>query len=249
MKRFFDPSKEVLTPVQLVCSITKRPYDDLILPERAIILFSQGDLGRILAHIEHSRMDAWYPFRTIYKTKGKGTIFTKSVIGGPNIAAIVEEFSCFGVKEFIMWGYCGGINRNLKFGDVILTRGAIREDGVSYHYLEDSEREIVYSSWVDKWQGPAYEAGFLDGIVWSSDAIYRETEKKIIKYSKEGILAVEMEVSSFYSVCSYRGLKGIAFLVVSDIFTEEKWIPGFHEERFKKGIKKIMEFILKKGIV
>lgn len=245
MRRFFDNSKELIKPFELVKTITKRPYEDLVLPKRAIIAFNNVDLRRILAELEHTLLVGWSPFRTIYKIKDKETIITKSPIGGPNIAAVVEEFSSFGVKEFILWGYCGGIKKGLKFGDTILAQGALREDGVSYHYVEDNEDDIVYSNWLDKWQGLAKDAGFLEGNVWSCDAIYRETTQKVMKYGSEGILAVEMEVASFYSVCKFRAVKGIAFLVVSDILTAEKWSAGFYNKQFKKGAKKLMDFLLR----
>jgi len=247
LKSFFDPSKGVLKPSELVCSITKRSYHDLVLPKRAIIVFAQNDLRHLLTLFEHNLKEAWSPFRAIYEIKK--TILTKSGVGGPNIATIVEEFSDFGVNEFILWGYCGGIKDGLNIGDIILALGALREDGVSYHYIKDNKSNIVYSQWVDKWEIPAKQAGFLKGVVWSCDAIYRETEQKIIKYSQEGMLAVEMEVASFYSVCNYRKVKGIAFLVISDFLTDKKWIPGFHKEQLKKGAKKLLKFIAEKAII
>ncbi|HOP86337.1 MAG TPA: nucleoside phosphorylase [Syntrophorhabdaceae bacterium] len=247
MKNFFDSSKGVLKPIELVCSITKRSYHELGLPKRTIIVFSKNDLRRLLTLFEHKLKDTWAPFRTIYEIKE--TILTKSGIGGPNIATIVEEFSDFGVREFILWGYCGGIKDRLKIGDIVLALGALREDGVSYHYIEDNSSHIVYSPWVDEWRMHAKQAGFLEGVVWSCDAIYRETEQKITKYRKEGVLAVEMEVASFYSVCNYKKVKGIAFLVVSDILTIKKWVPGFHKEQFKKGSKKLLKFITEKAII
>jgi len=249
LKSFVDPSKGILRPSELVSSITKRPFDDLLLKKRAIIVFNQNDLRRMLSQFEHNIKDAWSSYRTIYEIKEKETILTKSPVGGPNIAAIVEEFSDFGVREFILWGYCGGIKKDLTFGDIILATGALREDGTSYHYIEDDGTSIVYSNWVDKWAVDGKRAGFLEGIVWSCDAIYRETEQKIKKYSKEGILAVEMEVASFYSVCNFKNVNGIAFLVISDILTVNKWNPGFFEEQFKKGAKKLFKFITEKAII
>jgi len=88
----------------------------------------------------------------------------------------------------------------------------------------------------------------LDGIIWSCDAIYRETEKKIEGYNRKGILAVEMEVASFYSVCKYRGVKAIAFVVVSDLLINGIWKGGFHDGSFKRGAKRLFDFIIEKVI-
>ncbi|HOJ70724.1 MAG TPA: hypothetical protein PLR38_02675 [Syntrophorhabdaceae bacterium] len=248
MKRFFDCSRPVLTPRDLVTTFTKRTYEDLTLPKRALIVFDSGDLRRLLGRLRHSPIHAWSGFRAIYRIDGKDTILTRSYFGGPNIAALVEELACFGVEEFIVWGYCGAINEGLELGDVIAVRGALREDGVSFHYIDDSGGDIVYTDWIDYWDGYTKEYNLLDGIIWSCDAIYRETEKKIEGYNRKGILAVEMEVASFYSVCKYRGVKAIAFVVVSDLLINGIWKGGFHDGSFKRGAKRLFDFIIEKVI-
>ncbi|MCX8111384.1 MAG: hypothetical protein N3D15_09080 [Syntrophorhabdaceae bacterium] len=248
MKRFFDNSPVILNPHDLVTTFTKKTGDELTLPKRSLIVFNPGDLRHILGRLKHSLVDAWSGFRSIYRIEGKDTVVVRSGFGGPNIAGLVEELACFGVEEFFIWGYCGGIKEGLSFGDVIGAKGALREDGVSYHYLDTDTDDTIYTDWIDCWHDYINEYNFLDGIVWSCDAIYRETEKKIKRYSRKGILAVEMEVASFYSVCSYRDVKGMAFLVVSDLFLNGKWNPGFHEEPFKKGVKRLSDFIIENVI-
>lgn len=244
MKRFFDPSSVVLNPCDLVTTFTKKTIRELALPKRAVIVFNTGDLRHITGRFKHSLVDAWSGFRTIYRIEGKDTVVTRSAFGGPNIAAMVEELACFGVEEFCLWGYCGGIKEGLKFGDVIAVEGALREDGVSYHYLDKGEADIVYTDWIDYWNSQIKDHNFLKGIIWSCDALYRETEKKIKKYSRKGVLAVEMEVASFYSVCRYRGVKGIAFLVVSDLLYGGRWKGGFHTKALQQGVQKLSKFIL-----
>jgi purine-nucleoside phosphorylase len=64
-----------------------------------------------------------------------------------------------------------------------------------------------------------------------------------------GIHAVEMEVASFYAVCKAKKLKGVAFLVVSDLFRQNKWKPGFSELSFKEGIRRLREFFLEQVIL
>jgi len=248
LKSFYDPSPCILNPCELVTTFTKKTQEDLKLPKRAVIVFSVGDLRHLLGRLKHNIVHAWSGFRSIYKIEGKETIVTKSAFGGPNIAALVEELACFGVEEIFVWGYCGGIKDGLNLGDIIAVEGALREDGVSYHYLGDNEDDIVWTTWLGYLDNELKGYDFIKGIIWSCDAIYRETEEKINSYRKRGIQAVEMEVASFYSVCRYRDIKGIAFVVVSDLLTDKKWIGGFHDESFKKGAKRLLEFIIEKVI-
>jgi len=161
----------------------------------------------------------------------------------------MEELSAFGVREFILWGYCGGMGPDRAVGDVCLARRALREEGISYHYLED-EDDMVSSRWADDWAPAAAEAGFPVIDIWTTDAIYRETENKIEACVGRDISAVEMEVASFYAVARAKDLKAVAFLVVSDLFTNNgTWASGFHTRTFSEGVKKLARFINEKAIV
>jgi uridine phosphorylase len=267
LKQFLDVSPSLLNPADLVTTFTKKRLEELALPPRAIITFNSGDSKRLLDKKKHRLIDAWTPFRWIYAVDGSDTVITKSYFGGPNVAALVEELSAFGVSEFIIWGYCGGIGNAIGVGDIIAAKGALREDGTSYHYLDDtlnnppsppfdkggmggfSSCDFVYTDWLTYWDSEARDRGFQEGLIWSCDAIYRETRDKILKYRKLGISAVEMEVASFYAVCKFKRLQGIAFLVVSDSLKDDRWTPGFHSKPFREGVKKLAEFMADKVIV
>lgn len=247
MKRFFDPSPLLLTPADIVSTFTGKKREELSLPERVIITFNTGDLKSILNKSKGNLIGAWSHFRPIYRIEKSNTVIIRSYLGGPNIAATVEELSAFGVKEFVLWGYCGGIDSSLEIGNVILVRGALREDGISYHYLKDREA-FVYSDWVGAWKHCVKEWGFFEGTVWSCDALYRETQSKIKRYRKMGISAVEMEVASFYAVCKYKEVMGIAFLIISDIFRDRGWEGGFFTKPFKEGVRRLSDFMLKEVV-
>ncbi|MEN6616449.1 MAG: nucleoside phosphorylase [Syntrophorhabdus sp.] len=248
MKRFFDPSEPVLTARDLVRAFTKKTDNDLALPERAIIVFNDADLRRLTDTRESAAIPAWLPFRVIHGLTGTRTVAVRSFFGGPNIAALVEELAAFGVRECILWGYCGSITREHGIGDICIAKRAFREEGISHHYLE-SENYFVSSVWVDAWVDRAGSSNFSPVDVWTTDAIYRETRGKIAEFARQGMAAVEMETASFYAVCNAKGLKSISFLVVSDLLMDEKWIHGFHTRQFKEGIKKLSRFITEHAIL
>lgn len=247
VKRFFDPSPAILTPGSLVGSFTRKTEHELALPERAIITFSNGDLRRLTEREDASAVAAWRPFRAIYPLSAS-TVAVNSSFGGPSIAALAEELSSFGVREFILWGYCGGISGSSRIGDLYVALRALREDGISYHYIEDDE-EFVSSDWAEEWSSLAGHEGFQGVDVWSTDAIYRETQRKIADYSGRGIAAVEMETASLYAVCRAKGLKAAAFLIVSDLVSTGTWQAGFHTRPFKEGVKRMASFMTQKAIL
>lgn len=55
-------------------------------------------------------------------------------IGGPSTAIAIEELVACGAKTIIRVGTCGGIDLNVKTGDLIIPQAAIRMDGTSKEY-------------------------------------------------------------------------------------------------------------------
>ncbi len=247
VKSFFDPSRAILDARSLVGTFTGKTASELALPERAIITFSNGDIRRLIERKVAPAVSAWQPFRAIYSLSAS-TIVSKSLFGGPNIAQLVEEFSSFGTREFILWGYCGDISGVGRIGDLYIAGRALREDGISYHYLE-SDEEFASSDWVKEWFESAEREGFQNVDVWSTDAIYRETGQKITDYARRGIAAVEMETASLYAVCQSKGLKAASFMVVSDLLGKGTWQAGFHTRLFKEGVNRMARFLTEHAIL
>ncbi len=247
MKRFFDRSAVIVTPADLVVTFTRQDSRALELPPRAIISFDRGDAARLLREVEAEVVGAWRPFRTIYRLAPGNVVLANCPFGGPNVAALMEEFTAFGVREFVLWGYCGTIGRELDVGDVLAVTGALREDGLSHHYV-DTDEEMIFTPWFDAWKDAIGRHEFQTGPVWSTDAIYRETVGKVDAHQARGIVAVEMEVASCYAVAAHLGVNAIAFLVVSDSLRKGRWEAGFHGSPLKVGVKRMIAFLLAEAI-
>ena len=59
---------------------------------------------------------------------------TSSGIGGPSTAIAMEELSLCGVDTFVRVGTCGGIQPEVKSGDLVIATGAVRMEGTSREY-------------------------------------------------------------------------------------------------------------------
>ncbi|EQD49286.1 Uridine phosphorylase [mine drainage metagenome] len=68
-------------------------------------------------------------------------------IGGPSTAIAVEELAQLGVKNFIRVGTTGSIQKNIEFGDIVISLAAVRLDGASTHYAP-IEYPAVASLWL-----------------------------------------------------------------------------------------------------
>jgi uridine phosphorylase len=248
LRSLFDPSSPALKAPDIVLAITGKKPEELQLPRRAIITFNIGDAKIFLGIKNQKPIKGWTPFRNLFLINDSETIVTRCYFGGPNIAALVEELSAFGVREFILWGYCGGISDDIEIGDLLIAEGALRQDGVSYHYLDNTD-DYVFTDWFPKWHEKAALSGIRPAVIWSCDAIYRETKNKISSFKKMGIHGVEMETASFYAVCKAKKLRGITFLVVSDCFKQHKWKPGFFDEAFREGARKMGNFLMNEALL
>ena len=59
---------------------------------------------------------------------------TSTGIGGPSASIAMEELVMSGADTFIRIGTCGGMQLEVKSGDVVIANGAIRMEGTSREY-------------------------------------------------------------------------------------------------------------------
>ncbi len=69
---------------------------------------------------------------------------------------------------------------------------------------------------------------YIKGLVWTTDAIFRETKDKVALRKAEGAKIVEMEQAGCIAVAKFRGFDYGALIyggddVSSDIWDDRKW--------------------------
>ena len=135
----------------------------------------------------------------------------------------------------------------MDIGDIILPAQAFIDEGTSGHY--GPAREVARCP-----QGnlPTRLITALEqsgrscqrGTVWTTDAIYRETEQQVRRFQEKGALAVEMEVSALFSAAQFRRVEIGCVLVTSDRLHDLAWQPGFRDRRFREGRESAVAAIL-----
>lgn len=86
------------------------------------------------------------------------------------------------------------------------------------------------------------------GKTVTTDAVYRETLIKELKWRTAGVLAVDMEVSALFTVAKYYHIPAVTLLVVSDtheLVDNGNWHWGGQklDENRPAILKKYVEFI------
>ena len=181
------------------------------MPEHCVICFFKEVLEKVVADfnakmlVENRWEDGAHPVYEI-EHNGKRLAFYHPGIGASLSAAILEEVIAFGCKKFIACGGSGVLATEIAVGNLIVVSGAVRDEGVSYHYLAP-DREVMANTRamnalievLDK-RGVPYHTG----KTWTTDAPYRETPNKIAKRKEEGCLTVEMECAGMMAVAQFR---------------------------------------------
>lgn len=153
--------------------------------------------------------------------------------GAPYASIEVEERAALGVKEFVIVGLAGSLQRGLPAGSMVVCTKALRDEGTSHHYRKTApfaqpDRQLTSSLKVS-----LQRAGvpYVQGPSWTTDAPYRETVPEIRRYRRAGILTVEMEAAAVFTVARALGRSAAALFVISDHLDETGWDPRFHDTR------------------
>lgn len=201
-------------------------------PKSVIIVYD----NRIMDYVEKNysldkRRAFCGDFWLLKDTKNEIAVYGNWGIGASLIATRLEELIQFGIKNIISIGEAGGIANDLNIGDVVLCNKALRDDGVSFHYLKPARFVSASKKLLDKAirESKRMKLDARIGPTWTLDTIYRQTEVEIKRFKKGGILNIDMESAAIYAVAQYRKVDALAILTVSDSFKNLVWEPKFHE--------------------
>ena len=172
----------------------------------------------------------------VYKVNYKGKEFAvmQAAVGAPYCVSIFEEVIAMGVKNILMFGSCGTLI-DLEHTSIIIPTHALREEGTSYHYLPASDEIQLQPKYVDRLIEfcAKNKVHYAVGKTWTTDAIFRETRKKVKDRVKQGCVSVEMECASMAALCKFRNVNFSEFFYVTDSLAEEEYDIGILRNKKK----------------
>ena len=194
-----------------------------------------GDPGRcekIAALFDNAHFVAQNREYTIYT----GTLLGEKVsvcstgIGGPSASIAMEELHNIGADTFIRVGTCGGIDLDVRSGDVVVATGAIRFEHTSREYAPIEYPAVanfeVTTALVEA--SRALGKRTQVGVVQCKDAFYGQHSPARMPVSYEllnkweawkrlGVKASEMESAALFIVGSVRRVRtGSVMLVIAN---------------------------------
>jgi len=146
-------------------------------------------------------------------------------VGGPLAAGLLDEMIALGVKNFIVCGGCGVLDKEIAAGHPVILTSAVRDEGTSYHYLPPARSVDAGPRATAALQRVLQRSGleFRTGISWTTDAIYRETIGRRALRLSEGCSVVEMEAAAFFAVAEFRGVELGQLVYGGDLVVPEGW--------------------------
>ena len=162
-------------------------------------------------------------------------------IGGPSAAIAMEELVNLGVHTFVRVGTCGGIERKVQSGDVVVATGAVRMEGTSREYAPIEWPAVPDYQVVNALVQGCKNLGksWHTGVVQCKDSFYgqhsparmpvaQELEAKWEAWKRLGVLASEMESAALFAVAAARRVRcGSVFHV---IWNQEREAAGLDQK-------------------
>ena len=202
------------------------------MPKTCVSFFSKSLMKHIvenyaatqIAKIENST--ATFP---VYKININGTdlaIF-QSAVGAPACVSNYEELISMGIKNFLLVGCCGCLDKNIEEYSIIIPTSAIRDEGTSYHYAPKYDETKINSKVVEIIENTLNDLrlNYKKGKTWTTDAIFRETKDKVEKRKKQGAITVEMECSAMNIVSEFRKVNFGQIFYAADNLDGEQYEP------------------------
>ncbi|OQY00360.1 MAG: hypothetical protein B6I26_08325 [Desulfobacteraceae bacterium 4572_130] len=189
-----------------------------------------------------------------FSNKNNNVVFVGPYIGAPYGVMLLESLIATGIKKIIILGWCGAISDKVKIGDIIIPKAAISQEGTSGNYINFKQDFPCINACKNFTRDLSLEfeknkIKFQKNKIWTTDAIYRETQEKVEFFKNKGAIGVDMECSALFAVAKYQRKNIAAVLIVSDELSSLKWKTGFKNKKFinarKKAANIVMDFALK----
>jgi uridine phosphorylase len=184
----------------------------------ALVPGDPGRVERIAGHCEEATEIASNREYTLVDARYDGVPLTlcSTGIGGPSAAIAIEELAATGVKTLLRVGTTGALQPEIEIGDMIVATGAAKEEGTTKRYESGTYPAVADHAAVSELVAAAdrRDEDVFVGPIVTDDAFYNETEAYVADWSEGGLLCVEMEAATLFTLARRRGLTAGAICTV-----------------------------------
>lgn len=180
------------------------------------------------------------------KHNGKRISVMGTGMGVPSISIYAHELITeYGVKNLIRVGSAGSYQKEVEIRDIVLAMAASSNSGVNElrfggaDYAPTANFELFQKA-VDT--AKSKNIDLKAGNVFTSDEFYADDFESYKKWSKFGVLCVEMETAGLYTVAAKHSVNALSILTISDsLVTGERTSSQERETTFREMIEIALE--------
>jgi len=196
-------------------------------PKLALGAFKQ--IEPLLTAYEHEQLAVMRPagwncpvWRVRYKETDIAVVHMP--LGGPAAVGIMEEIRAMGAEQFLFYGSCGVLNREIAAGGIAIPTAAYRDEGTSYHYAPPDESYIAIPT-TNRLHSilTALNLPCTLTKTWTTDAFFRDTPSAIAARRAEGCDVVEMECASLMAAAQFYNLPAYQMFFAEDCLDGVEW--------------------------
>ncbi|WP_299103233.1 purine-nucleoside phosphorylase [uncultured Winogradskyella sp.] len=178
--------------------------------------------------------------------KGKRISTMGTGMGVPSISIYANELiSEYGVKNLIRVGSAGSYREDVKLRDIVLAMSASSTSGVNNLRFGGADYAPTADFGLFIKAVEAARAKNIEikaGNVLSSDEFYQDDKESFKKWSKFGVLCVEMEAAGLYTIAAKHNANALAVLTISDsLVSNETTTSKERETTFRDMIEVALE--------
>ncbi len=178
--------------------------------------------------------------------QGKRVSVMGTGMGVPSISIYAHELiNEYGVKNLIRVGSAGSYQADIKIRDIVLAMAASSNSGINE--LRFGGADFAPTASFELFQKAIEAAKAKDikvkaGNIFTSDEFYEDDFESYKKWSKFGVLCVEMESAGLYTVAAKYNVNALSILTISDsLVTGERTTNEERETTFKGMIEIALE--------
>ena len=178
--------------------------------------------------------------------KGRRISVMGTGMGIPSISIYCHELITeYGVKNLIRVGSAGSYQPHVKVYDVVLAMAASSTSGVNELRFGGADYAPTADFGLFMKAVEAARSKNINvkaGNVLTSDIFYADDFESYKKWSKFGVLCVEMEAAGLYTVAAQHNVNALAILTISDsLVTGERTTSQERQTTFKNMVEIALE--------
>lgn len=139
------------------------------------------------------------------------------------MATQAQNLVHLGVTKFLIVGTAGGLATSLDSGDVVLVNAAVRDDGVSHHFLEPARYAHPSPELTSRLRDAltAPDVRFIEGRSWTVAVPFRMTKPELETLVAEDRRCCRDETAALFAVAEALGAQAAAAVTLTDVTTTE----------------------------